>query len=716
MKNKTSNLNLSNKKEYKTKFDNELSKRRLLNKYKRDIYNMSIKRPIPFDNYDYYIFNYIPKIHKEMYIKDLTKFNKRYIYKYLIGKIISKLYWDDYIYFLVEDKNRDIISISIYHFENKWYPLSIESLEKNLLSIGKYILFINPLLVKEHYEQILCLTTNEFIIFDNHEEIINFLKLCNGEMTEENLKKIGDLMMIKNKYEKSIYYYDKAIKKCTKFKNNDYKLLILLYDISLAYFNYGYYTKSLYYCNNSLDIIKNNINNSSDEINDLKLKLFYIKIKGLISLRKYEEGFELYEENKNDIAFSKFLNKGNNNSLIKEIILKKENQNGIYNFKEMLLEEEKNFYLTYGDYINSKIDIAFDKEKGIKIICKKNNFIKKGELVIVEKALVSKKEEDNIEKRKILGLNSYDDDNFKKEEPYQNLEMTNELMEKVKKYKEDYEIFFILYNGDNKNLNIEERKGKYLNGEEKRIGFKIFKKVIDSNKYSALRNIGFLNKKGFGLWGYTSILNHSCNPNVNYFSIGDFMICFATKKILEGEELTTLYINNSSYYTLRQERCFNNWGFHCSCDICIYDKNNINDKDKKYYEDTFELLYKFRNNIQFHKEENEKFVIFEKFLIEKKNKLISFELINGYLQLIYHYGILDNYNKCREISEIISNIANKDSYYSFELENLNMILSFFGYKDKNIFNDLIKKYEIFGRKNIPLKEEEFKEIIKNILK
>ena len=137
--------------------------------------------------------------------------------------------------------------------------------------------------------------------------------------------------------------------------------------------------------------------------------------------------------------------------------------------------------------------------------------------------------------------------------------MTNELMEKIKKFKEDYEIFFILYDESNKNLNIEERIKIYKDGGEKRIGFEKIKKIIDCSKYSASRSIFFENKKGFGLWGYTSILNHSCNPNINNFSIGDFMICFATKDIYEQEELNTLYISNSTYYLKRQEKCLNNW-------------------------------------------------------------------------------------------------------------------------------------------------------------
>ena len=202
MKNK--NLNLINTKEYFNKFNDELLKKRILNKGKKDIYNMSIKRPIPIDNYDYLMFNLIPKIHKEIFIKDLIKLNKRYIYNYLIGKIISKLYWDDYIYFLIEDKNKDIIAVSIYHFDNKYYPLQIRFLENNLLSENTYLLFINPFFTFEHYEEILCLTTNEYIKFDKYENILDFIKLNNNALTADNYNEIGDLMITKNSYEKAI--------------------------------------------------------------------------------------------------------------------------------------------------------------------------------------------------------------------------------------------------------------------------------------------------------------------------------------------------------------------------------------------------------------------------------------------------------------------------------------------------------------------------------
>ena len=719
MNNHLFKTDLLNKGEYFDKFHNDLLKKKTLNKTKKDIYNMSIKRPIPIDIYDYTMFNIIPNVHKELFIKDLNKINKRYLYKYLIGKIVSKLFWDDYIYLLIQDKNNDIIAISIYHFENEWYPLQIEILEKKFLIKEKYLLIINPFFTYEHYEEILCLTTNEFIIFNNYEDIIKFIKLNNEQLNENNIIQLGNLMFDKKLYEKSIYYYKKAIKILEKNKNN-YSLLELLYKISSSYFNYGYYTKVIYYCDNALKLIKNNL---IENTQDLKQKIFYIKLQGLICLRKYKESFQFYEEEYiqdkdiKGITNLKENSKSNAiNGLLQEIISKKVNQNGIYNFAQMIIDEEKYFYLNYGDYISPKIEIDFDKEKGLKLICKKNNFIKKGELIIVEKALVSKKNDDNLERKKIIGLNI--NENYKKEEPYQNLEMTNELMEKIKKYKEDYEIFFILYDEDNRYLSIEERKKKYMNGEEKRIGFEKVKKIIDYSKYSAIRNVLYENTKGFGLWGYTSILNHSCNPNINNFSIGDFMICFAIKDISEGEELNTLYFNNSYCYSLRQEKCWNNWGFKCNCEICIYDKININNHKKKFFENSLKEFYEIGNNRLNHKNINinDKYISFEKFIIENKKELSSFDLAKGYLQLIKHYGVLNDFNKCKELSEILSVLTQKYNYYSFEIENLNILFEYFGFKDKNIFDYLIKRYEIFIVNNTPLNKDDFNILISHTIK
>ena len=423
-------------------------------------------------------------------------------------------------------------------------------------------------------------------------------------------------------------------------------------------------------------------------------------MKSLIGLRKYKEGYEFYLKHKDNTDIQSIIktNYNNINELIKDIISKKDNKLGIFNYKKMLLEEKTNFYLSYGDYINEKISIDFDEIKGLKLICKSNIPIKRGELLIAEKALVSKK-------------NNYKN-NERKEEPWQNLEMTNELMEKIKKYKEDYKIFFILYNGKNKLLNLEERKTTYLNNAEKKIDFTEVKNIIDSSKYSASRNIFYENNLGVGLWGYTSIMNHSCNPNVNNFSIGDFMFCFAIRDISFGEELNTLYFSNTSHYLLRQEKSKINWNFNCSCEFCLYDNNKINDINKDYYENSMKEFFEFKDDKKNHENNRNKFIEFEKFLREKESVLTRYEIAKGYLKLIYHYGVLDVFNKCMELSEKMFARFENENFYSILLESLNYLFYFFGYEDKNIINSLIIKYEKLILTNTNIYKDDLETLVK----
>ena len=696
-----------NKNDYLEKFNLQLNLKKVSNKSLKEKFNMSYKRPIPISNYDYSLFNFLPKMHKEINIKDFINnknINKRYFYRYLSGKIISELYWDDFIYFLISDKNKDIIAISIFNFEDKLYPLNLEQLQKDYLSIGKYILIINPFFTYEHYYEIMCFDTCEFILFDNNDDLNQFIDMNNNIKNEEDLIKIGDLMIEKKCLDKAIYYYEKSIKTIEKkidYDKSEKKLLFkVIYKISFSYLNYGYFSKALHYADYFIKIFNKNYFIVDSFIKEIKLKIFFIKLKSFIGLRKYKEAYEFYSEQKNDIDNQGpiKMNENNINELIEEISMKKENQKGIFDYKKMLKEERLNFNLNYGDYINDKIKIDFDEEKGLKLICAENNLIKKGELIIAEKALVSKYTKQNK-------------NNVRKEEPWENLSMTNELMEKIKKFKDDYKIFFILYNGKNKLLNLEERKELYIKKAEKRINFLEIKNIIDSNKYSASRNIFFENNIGVGLWGYTSIMNHSCNPNVNTFTIGDFMFCFAVRDILSGEELNTLYFSNTNHYLLRQEKSKNNWGFNCSCEFCRYDNNKFNDINKIYYEKTLKKFYEIKNDKLSHLQNENKFLEFEIFLKENKKTMTKYELAKGYLELIYHYCILNNFEKSKIYSEKMISFLENDNYYSMILENLNYLFYFFGCNNKFVNNYLLEKYEKIIMNNSNFKKEDFEALV-----
>ena len=243
-----------NKNDYLEKFNLQLNLKKISNKSLNEKFNMSYKRPIPITNYDYSLFNFLPKMHKEINIKDFINnknINKRYFYRYISGKIISELYWDDFIYFLISDKNKDIIAISIFHFEDKLYPLNLEQLQKDYLSIAKNILIINPFFTYEHYYEIMCFDTCEFILFDNNDDLNQFIDMNNNIKNEEDLIKIGDLMIEKKCLDKAIYYYEKSIKTIEKkidYDKSEKKLLFkVIYKISFSYLNYGYFSKALHY-------------------------------------------------------------------------------------------------------------------------------------------------------------------------------------------------------------------------------------------------------------------------------------------------------------------------------------------------------------------------------------------------------------------------------------------------------------------------------------
>jgi hypothetical protein len=226
-----------------------------------------------------------------------TNKNKRIFYRYMIGKIISGLYWDDFIYFLISDKNDDIIAVSIFHLEDKFYPLDLEQLEKDYFKMGKYILIINPLFTHEHYDEIMCFDHCEFLLFENNESLIKFIEMNNNINDKVDLIKIGDLMMEKYNYDKAIYYYEKSIKFIEKKlvynkDGNTIFLAELILKISLAYLKYGYFSKSLFYADYFYKIfnIKNDCFLNNKIIKKIKLKIFYIKLKSFIKLRKYKEG------------------------------------------------------------------------------------------------------------------------------------------------------------------------------------------------------------------------------------------------------------------------------------------------------------------------------------------------------------------------------------------------------------------------------------------
>lgn len=76
---------------------------------------------------------------------------------------------------------------------------------------------------------------------------------------------------------------------------------------------------------------------------------------------------------------------------------------------------------------------------------------------------------------------------------------------------------------------------------------------------------------GMGLFPKFALLNHSCNANMIYFYTYGEMICFATRDIPKGEELTIDYLGGVSSFAFRPLRKINlkNMSrFDCKCVEC----------------------------------------------------------------------------------------------------------------------------------------------------
>ena len=655
---------------------------------------------------------------KEIKIKNL-EIKSSHPKKYLILKIISKTLLVDSLNFIGEDSNKDVINIAVYDAEKYYNIKGWDELENKVFTEGKYLIVIEPLYTlctcPCGYDKIRIESPNEIIIFDTMEEMYNFLdKIKPENLSPENYKIIGNLMMKKKLYEKAIFYYEKVVKE-SNYKIDDNLDIIIHSNLSEAYYKFGYFSKCIQnadYCLDKInELIKDKIQTSSDFLFQQKLKALYRKIRGLISLRKFKESYEILfkDENENNNInkdiIKELLNFGEMKDIINIIKEGNENNLGHFDFQKMIEDETINFYLVnYGDYLNPKLEFQFEKDKGIKMVAKED--INLGELILVEKALACK--ENRKEKGRIGVINLK---KLKNNDPSEEIDLFMELAQKVTKYPLDNEKFYYLYDGKNLNEDINQRK-KYL---ENQINGKILinnekvNNVIDNNTYQIGRNFGFFNSVSFGIWGYASLINNDCLPNTMYMGIGDFFILFSTEEIRKGEEITCNYDNFSLTFKDRQKELLNSWGFKCKCKLCEYqEKNNYSD-----YDNFIKLFYPNANvNIS-----PEIIGAFEKFLKENEKNYSSYDLANAYLQL----ENLSSQSKDLSITKKYSDLVTKyteEKHYLFKLTNIyNIFLCYLGSKSQKECFDSMKNIADFISKNSPFTTEEINcFIIDNIQK
>ena len=235
----------------------------------------------------------------------------------------------------------------------------------------------------------------------------------------------------------------------------------------------------------------------------------------------------------------------------------------------MIQTEKSNFYLDCADYYSNKIYIDYDNEKGI--FLRANDFIHRGELIIVEKAIISinpnYKEYLNHKFNINIGNKSKLEDSLEDD-----ILSYNYLLETLKKYPNDYKKILLLYDGENGNKNLNERFAKI----NTKISQEQLTNIILKNRHTTRRFIYYAKKISKSLFFIPSFFNHSCDSNIHYEGIGDFIICFAIKDIHKGDELTISYIEPRLNYLKRKESLIN-WEIQCECNLCKYELKTKNE-------------------------------------------------------------------------------------------------------------------------------------------
>ena len=416
-------------------------------------------------------------------------------------------------------------------------------------------------------------------------------------------------------------------------------------------------------------------------------------------MRKFKEAYEILfdldENDNNKNIIKELLNFGEIKQYINIIKEGKENNLGKFNFKKMIMDEKAHFDLdNYGDYINPKLEIQFEKNKGIKLIANEN--IKIGELILVEKALFFKEDKNEVGRINKPNLKPLD---CSEPSLTRDIDFFNKLAEEVSKYPLDNEKFYYLYDGKNLNEDINQRK-KYMENQENgkiRLNRDKVINVIFNNKYQIGRNFIFYNSISNGIWGYASLFNNDCSPNTTYLGIGNFFISFSIKEIKKGEEITCRYDNSSLTYKGRQEKLLKYWGFKCKCHLCEY-------QEKKDYSEYNNFIERF--DPQSEDKINSEFIeSFQKFLEDNENNYNYYDLANAYFQLEIYYSQIKDFHHAKKFSDLVTKHSEGNNYL-FNLPNLyKIVLSMLGDKDNSI-SEAMKSVENFLDKYTPFTKEE----------
>ena len=645
--------------------------KRMPNKERLEKYNRDLKKFQSLYNKDYYLYNQtcttdskVGTTHKSfnnnmkpITIKDMT-LGTTYKNRYIKFEIVTELTIMTSIMFLGKDENEDLVLIAIYNFEKHYGTKSYKRLSY-IFQKGKYILVLEPFykMFGSGEDGIRIEDPNEIIIFDDKEWVNKFLKAENKEesfklFNDDEDKNYDDLYKEANK-SLCIENYNTALVHFIKLKS--LKPEEIKFDLKIAecYFGIPYYTKTIEKCGEIL-------NKNEDKYN---INALLLKVKSLLKLKKVYEAKEALDINSDIVEKNQkeFLD-------IKEEIKRKiKNMNGEFDLFDIYQKSKESLNINIGEYINKKLEIKLNTNKGISVYTKEK--IQKGEILVVSKALASSdpnKKED--EKNQYIQF-----DNPEKEEyertgnflVYKHKEELEEILSyKLSNYPEDYSDFLYLFDGKNKNMNLEERyKNKTTD----------LRKIQNVIKYNYLTLYFGENPISNGLWYYPSLFNHSCISNCYHFGFGDILIIIAINDIEPNSELYLNYFTNDKLYDERQKYSKEFYNFECNCILCKYENNKLKESNEKKILNEYNKKLNnscFPELISEEKKANQENILNQKDIekmvkfIEKNKKIFScYEKSMFYVKCAHCMRQYDPYLSYDYLEKSLKYSENRDYYF-----------------------------------------------------
>ena len=102
---------------------------------------------------------------------------------------------------------------------------------------------------KVQKEGLICQSPNETTLFKDENNSNEFMDLL-SKNNFESIKKLDDIMTIHKCFEKSIYFYENALR---LINDNILNIAKILSNLTENYIKYGYFTKGLEYINKSIE-------------------------------------------------------------------------------------------------------------------------------------------------------------------------------------------------------------------------------------------------------------------------------------------------------------------------------------------------------------------------------------------------------------------------------------------------------------------------------